>query len=117
MSLYCDVGEMADFYTSKTQVSRKPRECDECGGAIRVEEEYQRAFMVYESQPSSYLTCCRCLPLADWVVRNCGCRMHADLWRHLREDVFGEMRGELAPGVHFKVGRWLVEARRRGVNV
>lgn len=112
MSLYCDFGDYAEFYKSKTQQSRKQRECDECGGPIEVGEEYERAFMVYESIPETFLTCCRCLPMADWVLRNCGCRMHADLWRHLEEDVFQEMRSDLAPGVRFKVGRWLVMRRR-----
>lgn len=112
MSVYCDFGDYAEFYKSKTQRSRKPRKCDECNGTISPGENYERVFMVQEGIAETFLTCERCLPMADWVMRNCGCRMHADLWRHLEDDVFREMRGELAPGVHFKVGRWLVMRRR-----
>lgn len=113
MSLYCDMGDLADFYVSDVRRARKSYRCDECGGPINPGEEYERAFMVYSREPSIFLTCAACLPMAEWVLRNCGCRIHGDLWRHLEEDVFGDMLGELPPGVHFKVGRWLVESRRR----
>lgn len=116
MSLYCDMGDLAERYWTDVRTARKERTCDECGKAISPGEQYEDARMVFEGDFSRFATCCRCLPMAEWVVRNCGCRYHCDLWRHLKEDVFSEMRGELAPGVHFRVGRWLVEARRRGVN-
>lgn len=113
MSLYCDVGDMAEFYAAGVRRARKPYRCDECDGPINPGERYERAFMIHEGDPMTDRTCAACLPMAQWVMRNCGCRIHGDLWRHLGEDVFGDMRGDLPPGVHFKVGRWLVEYRRR----
>lgn len=112
MSLYCNFGEYAEVYSASVHVSRERRTCDECNGLIEPGERYQRAWMIFEGQQDVLRTCCRCLPMAEWVVRNCGCRMHGDLWRHLEKDVFEEMRGDLAPGVHLKVGRWIVECRR-----
>jgi hypothetical protein len=102
-------------YRTNVRTARSTHRCDECRQAIEPGEQYEEAVGFQDGMWWRMCTCRRCLPLADWVVRNCGCRMHGDLWRHLREDVFGEMRGELAPGVHFKVGRWIVEARGRGV--
>lgn len=111
---YCDIdGELAEVYWAEVRTSRTVRECEECRGPILAGEKYERARMIQNGQPSVALTCARCLPMAQWVMRNCGCRLHGDLWRHLVEDVFCDMRGCLPPGVHFKVGRWLVERHRR----
>jgi RNase P subunit RPR2 len=112
MSLYCEMGDVAEVYRTNVRTARKAHRCDECHRSITPGERYEEAVGFQDGSWWRMCTCHECLPIAAWVVRNCGCRIHGDLWRHLEEDVFCEMRGELPPGVHFKVGRWLVEARR-----
>ena len=62
---------------------------------------------------ATFTTCAACIegPVA-FVIKNCGCYMHGGLFIHL-DEVFTEHDFQ-HPGVKFRVGRWLVEARRRG---
>ncbi len=112
MTCYCDF-DPATLYFAKVVTARKPHRCDECGGPIVPGEQYERATMLADGHWDVFATCCACLPMADWVVRNCGCRLHGDLWRHLEDDVWRQSRFELPAGVAFKVGRWIIGNRRR----
>lgn len=109
---YCDF-DPAECYQQKTVTARKQHRCTECDGPINSGESYDRATMLFEGHWLTCRTCQHCLPMAEWVMRNCGCLGHGDLWRHLEEDVWSESRHDLPPGVGFKVGRWIIGKRRR----
>ncbi len=112
ISCYCDF-DPATLYFAEVVTARKPHRCDECTMLIAPGERYERAKMLADGHWSVFATCADCLPMAEWVSRNCGCRLHGDLWRHLEEDTWGEYRHELPAGVAFKVGRWIIGKRRR----
>lgn len=112
MTCYCDF-DPATVYSARVVTARKPHRCDECDGLIEPGESYERASLLSDGKWDAYSTCAACLPMADWVMRNCGCRLHGDLWRHLAEDTWREYRYELPAGVAFKVGRWIVGVERR----
>lgn len=72
MDCYCD-GDPAQVYNVTLPRARKSYHCEECGGAIRAGERYERVFAVWDNSPSTYRTCERCRDLRVWVKNNVPC--------------------------------------------
>lgn len=107
----CDLGDETILYRTERRRSVRRRKCCECARDIIAGDTYEHARGMSCGVWWREDTCLACADLGEWVMRNCGCRSHGDLWRHLVEDVFGDARGSLPAGVWFKVGRWIVQCR------
>ena len=110
----CDVGDggFFDVYRTTTRTAAKLHRCYECDGVILPGDRYEVATMLYEGWWDTCRSCLACVegPMA-FVRRNCGGVLHGGVVDHLA--VLHSEYGFRA-GVRFRVGRWLVEARRRG---
>lgn len=82
--------EPADYYDPRRHTARKHYCCDECAGDIAPGERYERAYMRYDGDGSTFLTCAGCLALRDWVVANipCFCWPHGDMLEAARDTVY-----------------------------
>lgn len=109
----CSCGyDLPDVYRATRPVARVAHRCYECDGPIRPGERYERVGALYESEWSTYRTCCHCLGIRDLVDVSscCFCWLHGSML----EDVLNELdeNGYKMPGLGMAVGRLMVEARR-----
>lgn len=120
MSGFCacdyDDGDYPALSRTRTvAAARKPRTCNECGGSIDVGDRYQRWDVLYP-EAGGWIVFAHCAPCLDgpiaFCLKNCGCAPYGEVLGHLTE-VFREYPFE-RPGVKFRLGRMLVEMRRRG---
>lgn len=111
------VEDPADVFTTSMRTARRAWCCIECNATIKPGERHERCSMLYRGEGwSSFQTCQACLdgPVA-FFVKNCGVgREIGGLQMHF-EEVFREYVFQ-HPGVKFRVGRMLVEMRRRGAS-
>lgn len=78
---FCDY-DPADVYSARSvKAARKPHKCDECFTEIHIGESYELVFGVWEGNPSTFKTCCRCLALRQFVQSNvkCFCWAHGNI--------------------------------------
>lgn len=77
---FCDY-EPASVYSARTIKARKPYRCDECANHIRIGEEHEYVFGVWDRQPGTFRTCTDCTELRQWVRNNvpCFCWAHGNL--------------------------------------
>ena len=109
----CDVGDgPCDVYRATMRTAAKRHRCGECSGVILPGDRYEVATMLFEGRWDSCRSCLACVegPMA-FVRRNCGGVLHGGVMDHLAV-LYHEH--DFRPGARFRVGRWLVEARRRG---
>lgn len=93
--------------------ARKSYKCDECSGPIAAGERYRHQAWLYPGNGwNAYRCCAACVegPI-EFIERNCGCVMYGGIEEHLTT-VFHEYAFQ-HPGVKFRLGRMLVEMRRR----
>lgn len=85
---YCDY-DPAEFYRCTTPRARKIYKCEECGGPIKLGEQYERVTGKWEEYIYTFLTCERCVDLRIWVKNNvpCLCWAHGNADASLREAV------------------------------
>jgi hypothetical protein len=76
---YCDY-EPARLYSARVYVARKTYVCDECSRAIAPGTKYERVFGIWDD-PTTYLTCARCLDLREYVAAHvpCFCWAHGNV--------------------------------------
>lgn len=100
------------LYRAEVRRARKAWTCEECGGPIQPGDTYEVATGLNDGWWWRYRTCQPCLDgPRGFVEKNCGCFEHGGIREHLT-DVFREYPFE-HPGVKFRLGRMLVEMRRR----
>ncbi len=63
MGFACGCEDLPEFYQAKIIHARKEHTCIECDHIILPGEEYQRVFMLFESEALTYKTCERCSDL------------------------------------------------------
>lgn len=78
---FCDF-DPAQVYSVRLPRARKEYRCEECKGKIRVSEQYERVFAVWDNWPSTIRTCERCRDLRVWVKNNVPCLC----WSHGNAD-------------------------------
>lgn len=107
----CDF-DYAEVEGVRERRARKRRRCDECHGPIEPGDTYRYLTWKYGEGWSDFSCCAACCagPIA-FCLRNCGCVLYGGVEDHLT-DVFREYEFT-TPGVRFRLGRMLVEMRRR----
>ena len=77
---FCDYESPAVYSPRSIKSARKSHKCDECFKEIRVGESYERVWGIWE-RPDTFLTCCRCLELRNFVQQNvkCFCWAHGNI--------------------------------------
>ena len=105
MADYAD--DMPTIYRRKDHHTRKDRKCDECGRIIAKGELYQNAFMVYDGEGSTYITCEHCTVGQAWLSENCGGFLHGAVWEDLEEHI------SEYPTLAFALSRLKVARRRQ----
>lgn len=113
----CDWDEGPSVFTERVvQSARKRYRCDDCDGAINVGDRYQYVWGIWDDHASTFRHCQHCLdgPI-EFVERNCGCRTYGGEWMedHLL-NVFHDYEFKHV-GVKFRVGRFILGMRQRGV--
>ena len=85
----CDYDDQPSVYRRGEHTARMQHRCTECGGPIAPGERYERVFAVWDGDPASVRTCCRCVALRDFVVAHipCSCWAHG----HLLDDMQAEV--------------------------
>lgn len=95
-------------YSSKHVTARKSHVCDECHRSISPGERYLYAFFVSEGGGVSCHTCAHCLAAAEWLVKNCGGWVHAQVLEELVEHQgdYPNIREALQPLVDGIAAKW-----------
>ena len=81
-SCYCDYGDVStQLYSQDERKARKEHRCYECGGPIRPGERYERVFAIWDHDPNTCKTCCRCLDLRRYIEAHapCFCWFHGSM--------------------------------------
>jgi len=107
---YCDY-DPPTVYSPRISRARKEYRCEECGGKIKIGEQYENLFAIWDNSPWTLHTCERCIDLRTWVKNNvpCFCMMHGDMDEQMSiavQDAYDRAPQEAA-------GRWFGLLRRR----
>lgn len=114
MNDFCPwIDEYAEIYVTRARTARKRWRCHECGAWIMPGCRYQESRMLCGGRWDTFRHCAPCQDgPVSFIVRHCGSVAHEGVFEHVSE-VFHDGAYGLPPGIHFRFGRWLVEARRR----
>lgn len=61
----CDSGGYAEIFRQCYPKARKPHKCVDCGKTIRLGDEYEYTFQVYEGDASSTKSCLACAGIRE----------------------------------------------------
>ena len=81
--VYVDEGQAPDLYTVRVSASRKQRRCCECGVDIKVGDQYENVWGIWEGEANTYITCATCLEIRNLLF--CYGWMHETMWSDLKE--------------------------------
>ncbi|HHN5367030.1 TPA: hypothetical protein ACQ8UR_003899 [Escherichia coli] len=90
---------MSNFDTALSVKANKQHRCCECHGGINKGEVYERAFVVYEGDVSSYKTCKKCCDSRDWLLNDTDWaddidgEGHSFFFTNLRDHLIEQARG------------------------
>lgn len=77
----CDYEPAEVYSASRIKCARKDHKCDECFRRIARGESYESVWAIWEGEPTTFKTCCRCLALREFVQQNvkCFCWAHGNM--------------------------------------
>ncbi len=111
----CDYDAPTVFRSSIVRAKKEHR-CDECSALIRVGEQYQYVFGVWDGYPSSQYVCEHCRDIRTFVKNNipCFCWCYGSMLDDAKEAIQEAYirAGDEVRGVAFGFGRLLVKAKR-----
>ena len=82
----CDY-DPPEFFSCYQPRARKQHRCYECGGEIRIGEQYEYAAGKWDGYVDTFKTCERCFDIRQWVTNNvpCYCWAYGEAISHARE--------------------------------
>lgn len=84
----CDY-DPPSFFSCSSPRARKANQCEECGGLIRVGEQYERVSGMWDGHISVFCTCERCYEIRVWLTNNlpCFCWAHGGMFEYAQESI------------------------------